>query len=165
MRNFALLISIIISITLIINIGIHFDYTKILNENIVYAQIDDMHFDKNFKAIVSETNLITAVYETEIGKWKNKQISNNTIITITNEQIIKLENLIKRLDSFPKNEENGNITDLYAKSLENEIESNIHFKNYLLTNDPLEKNLSSEYLSKALEYEFYSFAEFYKIYQ
>lgn len=165
MQKFVLITSVIISISLMINIGIHYDHTKILPVNVIYAQTNDMHFDKNFKAIVSETNLITAVYETEIGKWKNKQISNSTIITITNEQIIKLENLIKRLDSFPKNEENKNITDLYAKSLENEIESNIHFKNYLLTNDPLEKKLSSEYLSRALEYEVYSFAEFNKIYQ
>lgn len=165
MQNFVLMTSFIISILLMINIGIHHDHTKILPVNVIYAQTNDMHFDKNFKAIVSETNLITAVYETEIGKWKNKQISNSTIITITNEQIIKLENMIKRLDSFPKNEENQNITALYAKSLENEIESNIHFKNYLLTNDPLEKKLSSEYLSRALEYEVYSFAEFNKIYQ
>lgn len=155
---------ILISLLLGIIICVVIDQKELYIKN-TYSQTNDLQFDKNFKAIVSQTNLISISYETEIGKWNNNQISNDTMIEITNQQIIKLENIVKRLDSFPKNDSDKNITDLYKKSLENEIQSDVHFKNYILTNDILEKNLSNEFLSKALEFEISSFVEFYKIYK
>ncbi len=164
MRYIPIISSIFLSLSLLLTHSFGFDQVSSLIID-AYSQTNDQQFDKNFRAIVSETNIISLAYDSQIGKWNSKQISNDTLIEVTDQQILKLENIVKRLDSFPKNEKNKNITDLYEKSLENEIKSDVHFKNYIVTSDPNEKKLSNDFLSKALEFEISSFVEFYKIYK
>ena len=53
-----------------------------------------------------------------------------------------------------------NVTTLYAKSLESELESNTHFRNYLLTGNTTENEASEQSLSDALRYEMESFKAF-----
>jgi hypothetical protein len=53
-----------------------------------------------------------------------------------------------------------NVTNLYAKSLESELKSNTHFRNYLLTGNTTENGASQQSLSDALRYEIESFKAF-----
>jgi len=46
-----------------------------------------------------------------------------------------------------------NATDLYTKSLESELQSNNHFRNYISTNNSTDNKLSSKLLSDAFNYE------------
>ena len=50
-----------------------------------------------------------------------------------------------------------NATDLYTKSLESELQSNNHFRNYLLTNNSTESKLSSKLLSDSFTNEIEAF--------
>ena len=53
-----------------------------------------------------------------------------------------------------------NVTNLYAKSLESELESNTQFRNYLLTGNITENEASQQSLSDAFRYEIESFKAF-----
>jgi hypothetical protein len=49
---------------------------------------------------------------------------------------------------------------LYVKSLESEIASYMHFRNFLVTGNMIEDDTSTQLLSNALKYEIKSFAAF-----
>ena len=53
-----------------------------------------------------------------------------------------------------------NVTSLYAKSLESELQSNTHFRNYLLTGNSTQNEASQQSLSDAFKYEMESFNSF-----
>jgi hypothetical protein len=50
--------------------------------------------------------------------------------------------------------------DLYIKSLQSEIGSYMHFRNFLITGNKTEDDTSTQLLSNALKYEIKSFAAF-----
>jgi hypothetical protein len=85
------------------------------------------------------------------------QYDNKTMISITNSYLPKYENLVSQSKTLqpPKQFQNG--TDLYTKSLESELQSYTHFKNYLSTNNSTENELSSKFLSDAFKDEIDSF--------
>jgi AraC-like DNA-binding protein len=75
------------------------------------------------------------------------------MIAITNNYLPKFQNLVKESKALQPPKQYQNATDLYTKSLESELQSNNHFRNYISTNNSTENKLSSKLLSDAFNYE------------
>ena len=110
-------------------------------------------FVNSFTKLVTDAHNLTQSYQNEFGKWKAHQHDNKTMISIINNYLPKYENLV----SESKTLHYQNATDLYTKSLGSELQSYIHFRNYLLTNNSTENKLSLKFLSDAFKYEIDSF--------
>jgi hypothetical protein len=107
--------------------------------------------------------MLTQSYQKEVGKWQAKQYDNKTMISITNDYLPKYKGLLnesKALTHSPPTKLYQNALELYTKSIELELESNIDFRNYLSTGNLAENETSSRLLSDALRYETDSFAAF-----
>jgi hypothetical protein len=110
-------------------------------------------FVTSFEKLVMDAHDLTQSYQNEFGKWKAHQHDNETMISIINNYLPKYENLVNESKTLHYQ----NATDLYTKSLGSELQSYVHFRNYLLTNNSTENKLSSKFLSDAFKYEVDSF--------
>jgi phospholipase/lecithinase/hemolysin len=114
-------------------------------------------FVKSFEKLVKEAHNLTQSYQNEIGKWKAHQYDNKTMISVTNNYLPKYENLVNEAKTLQPPKQYQNATDIYTKSLESELQSYIHFRNYLSTNNSIENELSSKFLDDAFKFEIDSF--------
>ena len=81
------------------------------------------------------------------------------MISITDLNLPKFQKLINRAESLPPTIENyAKARDFYIKSLQSEMESYRHFRNFLAPSNPAEDRISTQLLSNALIYESNSFA-------
>ena len=113
-------------------------------------------FVYSFAKLVKDAHDLTQSYQNEFGKWKMHQHDNKTMISIINNYLPKYENLVNESKMLQLNQYQ-NASDLYTKSLGSELQSYVHFRNYLLTNNSTENKLSSKFLSDAFKYEIDSF--------
>jgi hypothetical protein len=123
------------------------------------AQDSTASFVNSFGKLVNEAHNLTQSYQHEAGKWKTHQYGNKTMISITNNYLHKYENLVNEFKTLQPPKQYQNATDLYTKSLESELQSYTHFRNYLSTNNSAENELSTRFLSDAFRYEVDSFKE------
>ena len=118
-------------------------------------------FHQSYERLINDSHLLTQSYQGEIGKWLSKQYSNNTMVRITDNYLPKFQKLIDRAESLKPTADNYNqAKGLYIKSLQSEMESYRHFRNFLTTGNHIEDEKSTQLLSAALRYEFNSFAAF-----
>ena len=118
-------------------------------------------FHKSYEILVNDSHLLTQTYQNEIKKWQLKQYNNSTIISITDNYLPKFQKLINRVEALqPTTANYAQARDLYIKSLQSEMESYRHFRNFLATGNPAEDRISTQLLSEALRYEINSFAAF-----
>ena len=123
---------------------------------ITFAQ-DTTSFVGSFENLVKEVNNLSRSYYNQTGNSGNGQVDNETIITITDNYKPKYESLINKAKALQPPEQFQNGTDLYIKSVESELQSNNHFRNYLATNNATESKLSSKLLSDSFNYEIEAF--------
>ena len=103
-------------------------------------------------------------YESDIGKESiNTNNNNMTIVNKTNEYIGNLEKIISLAKEYNIQEEYKPVLNNYINSLNNEIESHIHYKNYILTGNNTENKLAEDLLSNALNFESEAIKEFKKL--
>ena len=105
-------------------------------------------------------------YESDIGKESvnnNNNNNNMTIVNKTNEYIGNLEKIISLAKEYNIQEEYKPVLNNYINSLNNEIESHIHYKNYILTGNNTENKLAEDLLSNALNFESEAIKEFKKL--
>jgi hypothetical protein len=114
-------------------------------------------FVGSFEKLVKKANNISQSYHNETGKFAKGQINNKTMIAITDNYLPKYQSLINESKSLQPPKQFQNATDLYTKSLESELQSNNHFRNYLLTNNSTESKLSSKLLSDSFTHEIEAF--------
>ena len=110
-------------------------------------------FTESLRVLVSKSGDLTRNYQEEVGKWNMKKLDNLTMVTITDRylsQFAELENEAKALN-VPNEYEN--IRDSFVSSVESEASSYEHFKNYLITGDKTEDQLSNDKLSLAFKQE------------
>ncbi|HEY7082295.1 MAG TPA: hypothetical protein VH500_21605 [Nitrososphaeraceae archaeon] len=74
------------------------------------------------------------------------------MISVTDNYSPKYQKFVTALKALQPPKQFQNAIDLYIKSLESELQGNLHFRNYLSTNSSTETNLSSEFLSNASDY-------------
>ncbi len=110
-------------------------------------------FTESLRVLVSKSGDLTRNYQEEVGKWNMKKLDNLTMVTITDRylsQFEELENEARNL-SVPNGHEN--IKNSFIRSIESEAASYEHFKNYLITGNRTEDQLSNDNLSLAYQYE------------
>jgi len=113
-------------------------------------------FVNSFAKLVKDAHDLTQSYQNEFGKWKTHQHDNKTMISIINDYLPKYENLVNE-SKMLQLKQYQNASALYTKSLGSELQSYVHFRNFLLTNNSTENKLSSKFLSDAFKYEIDSF--------
>ena len=118
-------------------------------------------FHLSYEMLINDSHFLTQSYQKEIGKWQSKQYDNKKMISITDNYLPKFQKLVNRVQALRSTTlEYLKAKDLYVKSLESEIASYMHFRNFLVTGNTIEDDTSTQLLSNALKYEIKSFAAF-----
>jgi len=110
-------------------------------------------FRSSLSGIVNQSLILTKSYQYEIGKWMSHQYDNSTIIAITDSFVPKFVNLVNSAQNMTFPQENKNIHDALVNSLKSETDSYKHFRNYLVSGNKTENEISTDLLTKALQYE------------
>ena len=130
---------------------------------VIYLQIQQSKvqaFSEAYTGLIDESRMLTHNYQNEVGKWKLKQYSNGTMISITDQYLPKFQSLVYRAKSLPDSEKYTKARDFTVQSFQSEIESYKHFRNLLSTGNNEEDSKSTQLLSDALRYEDQAFIAF-----
>jgi hypothetical protein len=118
-------------------------------------------FEESFAKLVNDTRSLSLSYQNEIGKWQSHQHDNTSMISITDDYLPKFQNIFERAKELkPPSEGYMRALDLFAQSIQSEMASHIHFRNFLATNNLKENERSIQLLSDAFKYENESFDAF-----
>jgi hypothetical protein len=130
----------------------------------IYAQNiynkEDQMFTTSFQDLINKAILVTHNYDIQIQKWKKGEYSNNTMVSVTDSYLPNFQELIALTKNLHTPTKFKNVTELYLKSLESELQSNILFRNNLVSSNSTESMLSTKLYSDALRYEMESFRAF-----
>lgn len=110
-------------------------------------------FTESLRVLVSKSGDLTRNYQEEVGKWNMKKLDNLTMITITDRYLSQFEELENEAKSLNVPNEYENIRDSFVSSVESEASSYEHFKNYLISGNKTEDQLSNDKLSLAFKQE------------
>jgi hypothetical protein len=110
-------------------------------------------FTDSLRVLVSKSNELTSKYQQELGKWTTKENDNMTMVTITESYLSLFEELENEATDLVVPNGQENIKDSFIKSVNSEAASYEHFKNYLITGNKTEDELSIDDLSLAFQYE------------
>jgi hypothetical protein len=110
-------------------------------------------FTDSLRILVSKSNELTSKYQQEYGKWKTGENDNLTMITITDNYLSQFEELENEARDLVVPNGQENISDSFIKSVNSEASSYEHIKNYLITGNKTEDELSNDDLSLAFQYE------------
>jgi hypothetical protein len=121
------------------------------------AATADQEFLNDFIELTNKSGALTNSYQQEIGKWENNEYSDGTIMTITNETVTQINNLIDETSNLQIPEKFKNGVSLYTKSLEAERDSYMQFGDFIKTGDPALNETSTDLLTDSLKYEIEAF--------
>jgi len=110
-------------------------------------------FTESLRVLVSKSGDLTRNYQEEVGNWNMKKLDNLTMVTITDRYLSQFEELENEAKTLNVPNEYENIRDSFVSSVESEASSYEHFKNYLITGDKTEDQLSNDKLSLAFKQE------------
>jgi len=110
-------------------------------------------FTESLRVLVSKSGDLTRNYQEEVGKWNMKKFDNLTMITITDRYLSQFEDLENEAKALSVPNEYENIRESFVSSVESEASSYEHFKNYLISGNKTEDQLSSDKLSLAFKQE------------
>ena len=110
-------------------------------------------FTESLRVLVSKSGDLTRNYQEEVGKWNMKKLDNLTMVTITDRYLSQFEELENEAKALNVPNEYENIRDSFVSSVESEASSYKHFKNYLISGDKTEDQLSNDNLSLAFKQE------------
>ena len=110
-------------------------------------------FTESLRVLVSKSGDLTRNYQEEVGNWNMKKLDNLTMVTITDRYLSQFEELENEAKALNVPNEYENIRDSFVSSVESEASSYEHFKNYLISGDKTEDQLSNDKLSLAFKQE------------
>ena len=110
-------------------------------------------FTESLRVLVSKSGDLTRNYQEEVGNWNMKKLDNLTMVTITDRYLSQFEELENEAKALNVPNEYENIKDSFVSSVESEASSYEHFKNYLISGDKTEDQLSNDKLSLAFKQE------------
>ena len=110
-------------------------------------------FTESLRVLVSKSGDLTRNYQEEVGNWNMKKLDNLTMVTITDRYLSQFEELENEAKALNVPNEYENIRDSFVSSVESEASSYEHFKNYLISGDKTEDQLSNDNLSLAFKQE------------
>jgi hypothetical protein len=109
-------------------------------------------FRKSIDNIALDTISLTQEYQAEEGKWVHKQHDNSTMISIIDMYKPKYQALIDRAQALQTPDRYISARDFLVKSVQSEMDSNDHFRIYLVSGNSSEYDKSSELLTQSLAY-------------
>ena len=110
-------------------------------------------FTESLRVLVSKSGDLTRNYQEEVGNWNMEKLDNLTMVTITDRYLSQFEELENEAKALNVPNEYENIRDSFVSSVESEASSYEHFKNYLISGDKTEDQLSNDNLSLAFKQE------------
>ena len=110
-------------------------------------------FTESLRVLVSKSGDLTRNYQEGVGNWNMKKLDNLTMVTITDRYLSQFEELENEAKALNVPNEYENIRDSFVSSVESEASSYEHFKNYLISGDKTEDQLSNDKLSLAFKQE------------
>jgi len=118
-----------------------------------FLQTSIEDFKDSVNTLVHQSQHLTKSYHDEIGKWRMHQYDNYTLAHITDTFIPKFENLTNsaRIMTYP--EDYKYVHEALVNSLSFETDSYRHFREYLLSGNITEDEISNKLFSRAFEYE------------
>jgi hypothetical protein len=125
------------------------DYYKYSNKMAISLE----SFRSTLSHIVKESQYLTKSYQDEIRRWTSGQYDNSTLISITDSFLPKFESLIDNARSMSYPNEYKYVQQALVNSLQSETESYRHFRNYLVSGNKTEDDISTDLLSRAFQYE------------
>ena len=85
-------------------------------------------FEESYAKLVNDTRSLSLSYQNEIGKWQLNQTDNGSMISITNDYLVKFQEISMEFQELkPPSEGYKRALDLFAKSIQSEMASHIHF--------------------------------------
>jgi hypothetical protein len=148
----SLIITLIFLFTYYCNSNVEGSY-EFYYEFVPLSQTGLQEFRSHLNEVVDESQQLTKSYQDKIGKWISNQYDNFTLISITDSFIPKFESLINSANNITYPKEYKYIHDALVNSLESETDSYRHFRNYLVTGNKTEDEISTDLLSLAFQYE------------
>jgi len=113
--------------------------------------IDDSK--KIIESLFDKVNIASNNYQSEISFLNQSINDKETMINTTQEYIDNLKEIIVSAKKPTLQPDYKPVLDNYIDSIENEIESYIHYKEYIVTGNLTENKISMDLLSKAFNYE------------
>ena len=110
-------------------------------------------FTDSLRVLVSKSTELTSKFQQELGKWTTKEYDNMTMITMTDNYLSQFEQLENEARDLVVPNGLENIKDSFTKSVNSEASSYEHFKNYLITGNKTEDELSNDDFNLAFQYE------------
>jgi hypothetical protein len=95
-----------------------------------------------------------------MSKFRNGKEVSRTMVSITDSYVPRFKELITLVKDLQTPKQFENVTKFYLMSLQSELQSNIHYRNSLVSGNTTESLLSSKLYSDALRYEMESFGAF-----
>jgi hypothetical protein len=110
-------------------------------------------FTDSLRVLVSKSTELTSKFQQELGKWTTKENDNKTMINITDTYLSQFEQLEDEAKALVVPNGLENIKDSFIKSVNSEASSYEHFKDYLITGNKTEDELSNDDFNLAFQYE------------
>ncbi len=110
-------------------------------------------FTESLRVLVSKSGDLTRNYQEEVGNWNMNKFDNLTMITITDRYLSQFKELENEAKGLNVPNEYENIRESFVSSVESEASSYEHFKNYLISGNKTEDQLSNDKLSLAFKQE------------
>ena len=120
---------------------------------IATSQSDLEYFRSALSHIVNESQQLTKSYQDEIRKWTSGQYDNYTLISITDSFLPKFDILTSNAKNMTYPNEYKYVHEALVNSLSSETESYRHYRDYLVSGNKTEDDLSTDLLSQAFQYE------------
>ena len=120
---------------------------------IATSQSDLEYFRSALSHIVNESQQLTKSYQDEIRKWTSGQYDNYTLISVTDSFLPKFDNLTSNAKNMTYPNEYKYVHEALVNSLSSETESYRHYRDYLVSGNKTEDDVSTDLLSQAFQYE------------
>ena len=112
--------------------------------------IDD---SKIIESLFDRVNIASNNYQSEISFLNQSINDNETMINTTQGYIDNLKDIILFAKKITVQQDYKPVLNNYIDSLESEIESYVHYNEYIITGNLTENKISMDLLSKAFNYE------------
>jgi hypothetical protein len=122
------------------------------------AKVDK--FSESYVKLFNDSRNLTQDYQGKIAKWQLKQYDNKTMVSITDTYLPKFQELASKVENLNPPERFKKTVEFSVKSIQSEMQSYMHFRNFLITNNPKENETSNALLADAQKYETYAIDNF-----
>jgi hypothetical protein len=118
----------------------------------VFLQVEasrNNEFKRAFEKIVIDTNALTQEYTIQEDQWLSRD--NNTMVQVIDQYLPNYDMLVERAKALDTPEKYKSAQEYLVSAIDLERQSYQHFRNFLVTGDESEYEISSDMISRSLE--------------